>query len=417
MPVMVWLHGGGFAVGSGSWGWYDGANLARLGGVVVITINHRLSAFGHLYLGGLDPRFGESGNVGMLDIVRALEWIRDNASAFGGDAGNVTVFGESGGGSKVSTLLAMPPARGLFHKAIVQSGPYVRAVTLSQADALARSIVAAAGISTGELHLLQELPPQKLLEATLSVPGAQLGLSPVTAGSALLADPFSPAAPATSTDVPLLIGSNHDEGGTVLSILSPALGSPAVPDDAAVRQRLEALGVDDGKAERLIAVYRQSRRGASPYEILVAIASDLTMRIGSITEAERKAAVDKAPAYMYLFAWKSPVLGGQSVHALELPFVFGNLDAMAFMTGTGADRAVLADTIGRAWIAFAHSGAPAAPGLPTWPAYEASRRATMILDTQSVLRDDPGRNERLALVDAGLAEWSPQDSAPARLKQ
>lgn len=399
-PVMVWLHGGGFTGGSDGAPTYDGTNLARKRDVVVVGLNHRLNVFGYLYLAELGgTKYADSGNVGMLDIVLALEWVRDNIAHFGGDPGNVTIFGESGGGAKASTLMAMPPAKGLFHKAIVESGSMLKATSREDANKSAEKFVAKLGITPDRIDELQKLPMEKLLDAMRSLTGPNaIRLGPVVDGRSLPRNPFDPDAPAQSADVPMLIGTNGTESTLLLGLSDPALFSLSEAD---LRTRLKAyLRLDDpAKLDSIIATYQKDRPGASPSEIYFAVTTDRMMRMNAITQAERKVAQGAAPAYMYIFAWRTPVLGGKlmSPHGIELAFVFDNTDKTVGLNGSAPDVAILADKVSAAWAAFAHTGSPGTSALPHWPAYDTKSRATMVFNDDCKLVDDPGRDERLAM--------------------
>jgi para-nitrobenzyl esterase len=403
-PVMVWLHGRGYAEGAGSEGWYDGAALARRGDVVVITINHRLNVFGYLHLADLGgPAFAGSGVAGLLDVVLALQWVRENAAAFGGDPGNVTIFGESGGGSKVSTLLAMPSAEGLFQRAIVQSGPGLRGVEAADGTAFAERLLAHLGLSIAQLATLQQLPHEQLTHALATMPppsdgaanmagtprGNALRLAPVVDGVYLPAHPFDPVAAPSAANVPLLIGTNKDEAALFMA------GDPRRRrlEESELLERLSAMLGD--RRDEVLAVYRAQRPQATPWELLIGIASEQT-RLRSIQLAERKAAGGMAPVFMYLFTWESDHLGGlfKSCHALEIPFVFNQPD-VAPITGSSPNREVLAASMSDAWAAFARNGDPNCAGLPRWPAYDETSRATMIFDLPCRVENDPRREERL----------------------
>ena len=388
-PVMVWLHGGGFTSGSGSYTMYDGANLARKQDVVAITLNHRVNSFGFLYLADIGgPAFANSGNAGMLDIVAALEWVRDNAAKFGGDPKNVTIFGQSGGGGKVSTLMAMPQAKGLFHRAIVQSGANVRGVSRTDAAKTAKTLMDKLGVKSAED--LQKIPMDQLVSATLSTPG--LRLAPVVDGHVLPGDPFDPTAPALSAEIPLLIGSAEFE----VNFFPNAKFDPL--DDAALHAAFkQATRASDADVDKLIAVYRKGRPGYSNLDLSQVVASD-NFRAGVITEAERKSA-QKAPVYMYYFRWRSPVHDGQlkAFHTLDIPFAMGNVDEAKTMTGTGQDRYALEDKMNGAWAAFARTGNPNHKGLVNWPAFTTSQRATMIFNNECAVVNDPNGEERVAL--------------------
>jgi para-nitrobenzyl esterase len=390
-PVMVWLHGGGFTSGNGSYTMYDGANMARKHDVVTVTLNHRLNSFGFLYLADVGgAKYANASNVGMLDIVAALEWVRDNIANFGGDPNNVTIFGQSGGAGKVSTLLAMPPAKGLFHRAIVQSGANVKGVSAEDATKTAHTLMDKLGAKTADQ--LQQVPMDQLIAATLSTRG--LRLAPVVDGKTLPGGPFDPTAPAMSAEIPLLIGSTEFEVNFFPNTKLDPIDDAEL--HAAVKQATRA---DDAEVDKLIAVYRKGRPHASDIDLSEIIASD-GFRSGVITEAERKAA-QPAPVYMYYFTWKTPVHDGKlkAFHTLEIPFVLDNVDEAKSMTGSGADRYPLQEKMSGAWAAFARTGNPNHKGLPNWPAFRTDQRATMIFDNQCKVVNDPHGEERLALAD------------------
>jgi|SRR5579871_1572105 len=388
-PVMVWLHGGGFTSGSGSYSIYDGANMARKQDVVTVTVNHRLNSFGFLYLpeiGG--EKFAQASNAGMLDIVAALEWVRDNIDRFGGDPKNVTIFGQSGGGGKVSTLMAMPAAKGLFHRAIVQSGANVRGVSKADATKTAQTLMAKVGAKSADD--LQKMSMDDLVKATLSTPG--LRLAPVLDDHSLPSGPFDPTAPALSADIPLLIGSCEYE----VNFFPNTKFDPI--DDAGLHAAIkQATRASDADVDKLIAVYKKGRPGVPNIEISQIVASD-NFRAGVITEAERKSA-QKPPVYLYYFTWKSPVRDGKlkAFHTLEIPFVLENVDQGKSMTGTGEDRYPLQEKMSSAWAAFARTGNPNHKGMPNWSAFNTSQRATMVFDNECKLVNDPHGEERVAL--------------------
>ncbi|WNG17227.1 carboxylesterase/lipase family protein [Cystobacter fuscus] len=394
-PVMVWLHGGGFVEGSGSAALYDGNALAKRGDAVVVTLNHRLGVLGYLYPGAAaGEAWASSGNAGMLDIVAALQWVRDNIASFGGDPGNVTIFGESGGGMKVTLLLAMPTAQGLFHRAISQSGAMLKGLAPEPAVAQAGEVLAELGLKPGDFAALQELPVDKVLDAQTALLKKNRGsfsfnspFTPVADGKVLPGHPFDPEAPAISASVPLLIGTNKDEMTLFL------YGQTSLMTDGMARMGMGRIAGE--AAGPLFDHYRKQLPEASAKEVLMAAGSDM-FRAPSLLVAERKAA-QQAPVYVYQFNWETPVLEGRlkATHALEIPFVFDNLELMPSLTGRAPERAGLADQMSTAWIAFARSGNPQHPGIPEWPAYDAERRATMIFNLQSEVRNDPGREERL----------------------
>jgi len=386
-PVMVWFHGGGYDQYSGSAPVYDGTRLATRGDLVVVTLNHRLNLFGYLYLAELGgDRFADSGNVGQLDLIAALQWVRDNIAAFGGDPGRVMIFGESGGGGKVSTLLAMPAARGLFHRAAIQSGPGLVGLTPDAATATAKAVCAAISAGPGDL---QRLSPDRLLDAVKALardPSHRFG--PVVDGKNLPRDPFTPDAPKDSADVPIIVGYNATEttlfsGPPDFNLDWPGLKAALAPDLA---------GAD---VDKLIADFRGLRPDASPSDLYFAITTDRWMGQGSITLAERKAALAAAGAYLYRLELTTPVGQLRSPHALDLPLVFDNVAKSESMLGAGGGAAQLvADQMSAAWIAFAHTGSPNAAGLSSWPRYDTRARSTMIFNTLSRAVNDPYSAER-----------------------
>jgi para-nitrobenzyl esterase len=399
-PVMFWCHGGGFATGSGSSPVTDGGNLARRGEVVVVSVNHRLNVLGFTYLGDLiGPDLAQSGDAGMLDIVHALQWVSANISRFGGDPGRVTVFGQSGGGRKVATLLAMPSAKGLFHRAVIESGATIKLVERDQAARVAQELAAALQLSKPSLRDLQAVPLDRLMRAyfatvrSMNVDQMTMGFSPTVDGTAVPRHPFHPTASDVSADVPLVIGSTRTE----LTLQSD--GAAFSLDDAALRGRVHEL-VGDG-ADGIVDIYRKANPTAKPSELYFLIASDHRYSAPAMKIAERRAALHKGPVYLYYFRWETPLEGGRykSPHTIEIPFVFDNLDASRLTAGvTGAQA--LADKVSGAWLAFARSGDPNTPALPRWPAFDAAQRPTMVFDNASVVQNDPLHEQRLAMFAA-----------------
>lgn len=394
--VLVWLHGGGFSYGSGAWPLYDGANLARRGDVVVVSINHRLNCFGYLDLseaGGAE--YAQSGNAGMLDIVLALNWIKNNIALFGGDPNNVTIMGESGGGAKVATLCAMPAARGLFHKAIIQSGPSLEAMTPAQARASTQALMQALNVT--DVAALQTLPADTILAAAASLdrgPQSEFRFSPVVDGAALPRHPFSPDAPAQSANVPLLIGWNKDE----MSLFNS--GAPWWGQVTEEQLPAMTAAFAREKAPALIAALRAAYPDYSPTYIFNAAMGASFMFGDSVKLAERKAAQRRgAPVYMYQLVWDTPVFGGvfKCPHTLDIPFMFDNVDKAEVFVGSGDAPRALANQMAGAWIAFAKTGNPNHAALPNWPAYSASRRATMFFDVEPRVVNDPLREVRRVL--------------------
>jgi len=411
-PVMVWLHGGGYSAGSPNMIPYDGANLARKHDVVVVGLTHRLNVFGFAYLAELGgEKYADASNAGMKDIIAGLEWIRDNVASFGGDPGNVTIFGQSGGAGKVSTLLGMPAAQGLFHRAIAQSGSAVTSMPANAATESAEALMSRLGLKRNQVDDLQRLPMQQLLDAIPAPnrggerggrgrggPGAGFNAAPVVDGKSLPRNVFDPTATDISANVPLLIGSTETEvTWNVNTDYTPPV------DDAALRERIRKTlrSADDAQIDGVIAIYRKDRPKASNLDLALILETDASpFRSGTDTQAERKAALGRAPVYVYRFQWYSPVSGGRlrAMHCMDIPFVFENVDISQSVVGDGPDRSALADKMSSAWVAFARNGNPNHKGLPKWDPFTSDRRATMIFNTECRAVNDPYREERLAVA-------------------
>jgi para-nitrobenzyl esterase len=401
-PVMFWIHGGGFQAGSGSSPGYDGTNLCKRGDVVVVTINHRLNIMGFLYLGELGgEEFANTGNVGMLDIVQALKWVRENIENFGGDPNRVMIFGESGGGRKVGTLLGMPDAKGLFHSAVIQSGPSIKNITREDATFAARAVLDELQIPHNEFRKLQEVPLDKLMPAYFRASAKHrfnhttTGFAPVVDGRVLPQHIFHPTASPVMPEVPLIVGTNRTE----LTLQMVGDTEAFKLDEEGLKRR--AAEVFGDKAESLIATYRRAEPKASPSELFFLLVSDLRYCAPLMKIAERRAALGGAPVYHYYFTWQTPVLGGRlmSPHALEIAFVFDNTERSARFTGGGPRPAALADKMSDAWIAFARTGSPDTPKLPKWTPYDAKTRATMVFDDRSEVVSDPAKERRIAMQE------------------
>ena len=399
-PVMVWLHGGGYTSGSGGFICYDGVQLAKKHDVVVVTVNHRLTAMGYLYLEGFGSEYAGSSNLGQLDIVAALEWVRDNIGAFGGDPGNVTIFGQSGGGGKVSTLMAMPAAKGLFHRAIVESGAAVKGLSREAAMKSTEAYLANLGLKPDQAGQLRTLPLEKLLAATAPAAGAPgaggpMNFAPVVDGHSLPTDPFDPVAPELSGNVPLLIGTVETE----VTFFPNQVLDPI--DDAGLKAHLKQTlrRASDADVDKVIAAYKAGRPKASNTDLLLIIASDATFRAGVAVETERKAMQGKAPVYQYYFTWRTPVREGKlrTPHAIEIPFVFDNVDACKAFVGAGADRYALATRMSTAWTSFARTGNPNCEELPTWKPFDTAQRATMVFNDECKLVNNPNGAEQAVL--------------------
>lgn len=385
-PVMFWIHGGAFVIGTGSTPIYDGRKLAQHGDVVVVSINYRLGAFGFLHLDEIfGDEFAGSGNAGILDQVLALEWVRDNIAAFGGDPARVTIFGESAGGMSVGTLLGMPAAQGLFSQAIVQSGGGSFCRPAAEATAIARGVLAEAGIDT--VADLEAAPMDSILAAQGKVMAADKGMElpfmPILDGSYLPARPVDAVRDGLGS-VPTMIGTTKDEM-TLFTVLDLGLGEL---DGNRLKTALEASFGD--RAEAVEAAYRAELGDLDHSDFLTAVATDRVFRIPAIRLAE--AGLDHRATFMYLFAWETPVFGGKlkSCHALELPFMWDAVDTpgLSILTGNGPERQGIADVMHAAWISFARTGDPG------WPRYDADRRATQRFDVVTEVVDDPMQAQR-----------------------
>lgn len=402
-PVMVWFHGGAFVHGAGSETWFHADNLASHGDVVVVTVNHRLGLLGYLDLAAIaGERFEGAGVAGMLDLIAALRWVRDNIAGFGGDPDNVTVFGQSGGGAKVATLLAMPDVAGLVHRAIIQSGPALRAVDPDDGARLAEEVLDELGLSSHQVGELQGLPVDTLLHAQSAVMAraadpiaSAMRIGPVIDGDRLPGHPFEPTAPPQAADVPLLIGTNVDETAMFLCA-DPRFGALGVDD---VRSRLQRTFGE--RADEVVAAYRGNHPDATPTRILTRVTSDVWLRAAAATIADRKAEAGPAPVYMYLFAYETTLLGGilGACHSLELPFVFDTVDRIPF-AGDRSDRFAVAAAMRDAWAGFARSGDPSHAGIPIWPRYDPTSRTTMVIEHEWRTEHDLFSDE-LELAAAG----------------
>ena len=403
-PVMVWFHGGGFATGSGANPVYDGTSLARKGDVVIVTVNHRLNVFGHLYLahlGGVE--YAESGNLGVLDLVTALRWVHTNIAEFGGDPGNVTIFGQSGGGAKVSTLMALPQTRGLFHRAIVQSGSHLDGLSPDEATAYAVAFLKAADVPPADLGKLQKMSHDQILSVyrkLTRVTGPKPNFSPVIDGRFLPEAPWLKGGPANSASVPMMIGTTKTETTALIGASDP---SAFTLDDAGLRAKLAAW-VPPGDVSAVVAGYKRMMPGAPPSDLFFAITTARRVRQQAWTQAEHKAAQNAAPIWLYELDWQTPVDGGKwkSPHALDLPFMFDNVAKSASMVGTGEEPRALAEQMSAAWLAFARNGNPNTKALPQWDPFQVPKRATMVFDVKPRTVNDFRSEERQILASLPL---------------
>lgn len=391
-PVMVWLHGGGFAAGSGQeLPSYDGTNLARKGDVVVVTLNHRLNVLGFLDLSAFGEKYAHSGNVGLLDLVAALQWVKNNIEHFGGDPSNVTIFGQSGGGGKVSTLLATPSANGLFHKAIVQSGSQLTTMEANYSRRIGVAVAQELGIKASDIDALQKVPYEQLLAAgdkaiaKVRVEAEKEGFSPfifgwgpTVDGDVLPVQPFAGHAPEQSKNIPMIIGTTVNE--FCMSAFVPAMRN--LGKDQIMEQLRQKYG---DRTDEFVKAFAKAYPDYRPVDLTDV---DVMFRPMALAQGALKSAQNGAKVYMYLFTWQSPVLNGvlRAVHCMEIPFVFDNAVVHAGMTGGGAQAQALAEKMSGAWINFARTGDPNGSGLPQWEPYTAEKGATMLFDNDCVVK-------------------------------
>jgi para-nitrobenzyl esterase len=408
-PVMVWIHGGGFSLGSGSQKGYNTGHIVQKGDIVLVTINYRVGPLGYIYLGGHGgDAWGASANVGQLDQIAALKWVKENIAAFGGDPNNVTIFGESAGSAAVAALLAMPEARGLFHRAIGESGTANFASRPEFAYQVTDKFLKQLNLPAGESHKLQEKSWEDLIQASQDMMGGEelgfgnpmLSFWPLVDGKTIPVPPLRAVREGSAKGVPIIFGSNRDEMVFALAISGRKADKM---DDAGLKQRVEMiLRANQDKADQMIDVYRKSRKERGlPHEnhnLFYAIITDMQMRIPSIRllEAQQR---HESRVYNYLFCWELEALKA-SIHGLEIPFVFGTVgpefsqDRVMAASGEGVEK--LSDNMMKAWTAFARTGDPSIPGW-AWAPYDEKRRATMIYDTESKVADAP--------FDEELAAW------------
>jgi len=391
-PVMVWIHGGGFSIGLGAGARTDGTNLARNHDVVSVSLNHRLGVLGYCHLGDLDHDFAASGNVGQLDLVAALEWVRDNIEAFGGDPNNVMVHGESGGGAKIHILMAMPAAKGLFHRAVCQSG-VVRNFGAgwgipgqpdrTRATELALELLKDAGLEPNQIGDLQQMPIERLYAASKG-PGPGRNYTPVV-GTADFPEIPNVAIAKGYAPIPYIVGCSMHEGTLTLG----AISKTATEED--LQKRVSASA--GAHAAEMIAGYRKNHPDYSPGDLLVRIMSDGT-RFASIKAAEAHIQGGGAPTYMYLFDWESPRLPIlKATHASDCSFYFGNTEALGMSKGI-PEAQRLSVKMSTAWTTFARKGDPSTPAMP-WSAYTKEQRATMVFTANPKIENDPMGGDRL----------------------
>jgi para-nitrobenzyl esterase len=382
-PVMLWLHGGGYNLGSGGGTGYDGLALAKYHDVVLVSINHRLNALGYLYLGDiLGGEFATGANAGQQDIVLALQWVRNNIEQFGGDPGRVMIFGQSGGGGKVATLLGMPSAKGLFHRAVIQSGG-AGAVTREAATKTTEEMLAKLDLTKANARDLQKLPLERLL-------GGFTRGGPVIDGTVL---PLKPEGSPISEDVPVMIGMMRTEF-TVYQADDPGYGQMSEHELNALVERL----VGPEKSADVLASYRKRYPGANAFALGRYISEDTTP-MAPAAYAELRNKLGRAPTYVYRFDWTTPVMDLLSPHTLEIPFVFHHIEDCQSMTGpVSKEMKALELQTATTWTTFARSGNPNHKGLPEWAPYTAQNRAVLLFNTPSQAVSDPGAELRRQLL-------------------
>jgi len=377
-PVMVYIHGGGYQDGGGLLAMFSDRHVQEQD-VVMVGINHRLNVFGYTYLGGIDSKY-EIGNPGQLDLVAALEWVRDNISNFGGDPENVMIFGESGGGAKISTLLAMPAAKGLFHKAAIQSGSFVRKATdVETATKAARELMSTLGVTN--VNDLQKVPANDLYTASR-------GGSPVVDGYSLPRDPWYPDSPEISAGIPLIIGNDKDES-TLFALNHESLFNL---DESGLKNELVKAGMPETKVEDLLKLYKRDYPDNSPSDLFFRISTDWGARSSAIKQAELQMARGKAEVFMYYCQYNTPLEDGKlrAFHTCDLP--------LTMRLTLYPESEQLSRQLSTAWAAFARTDNPGTRDLP-WPAYTAEKRATMIFDVdKSEAVNDPNKDERIMLL-------------------
>jgi para-nitrobenzyl esterase len=391
-PVLVYFHGGSYNNGSVNSPLYDGKRLCHRGDVVVVTVNHRLNAFGFLYLDAIDSKnYSGSGNAGMLDLVLALRWVRDNIAEFGGDPSRVLIFGQSGGGAKCATLMAMPAAKGLFHRVLTMSGQQVKGAPVDIAAKRTEELLAKLNIAPANLSTLRTVPWQQIQAAAVATSSDWL---PVVDNVVLPRDPFTPDAPPLSTRVPMILGNVHDETAVAWR------GTLTWDDAPAALHNAVAIYLGPYSAEEVVQKFRSFYPDRSPIEIVIAAATAFRAWPGQVLEAERRASnpVSQPHTWVYQMNWHRNAPGARAIHTIDIPFMFDNLAASPAQIGSSPEELAaaqpLADTMSAMLIHYAATGNPNHPGLPAWPAYDLTARNTMIWDSTPHIESDPRGQER-----------------------
>jgi para-nitrobenzyl esterase len=390
--VMVWFHGGGYDGWTSNIDLYNGVNLCKRGNVVVVTVNHRLNGFGFLYLGKIaGKKYESSGDVGMLDIVLSLKWIKNNIAQFGGNPDNITIFGQSGGGAKCATLMAMPSAKGLFQKVITMSGQQLTGRTKEHANKTALKILEKLNINANNFDEINKIPMKKLIKAFI---GNQF--APVTDGVILPHDPFSPAASPLSKEIPMIMGNTHDETTYLIGLRDTSLFNLTWNElPRKIFQYIKPF-IGTISPDSIITKYRKLYPSYSPSDVFFAATTAARSWKGMVIESEKRALQNGAATYVYELDWKTPVQKGRlkSPHTLDVPLAFDNIKFGASMTGTGTDAQRMADIISSTFIAFAQTGNPNNKFIPNWPKFNLVKRPTMIFDLTPKVVDDPRGDER-----------------------
>ncbi len=397
LPVLVQYHGGGFTTGSGNLPGYDGEAMARWANVVIVNVNHRLGALGYTYLGDLaGPEFAYSGVAGMMDCVAGLQWVHDNIANFGGNPENVFIFGQSGGGAKTSVLLSMPSAKGLFHRAAVQSGSTLRLAHHDAATRNAEQLLAELGLDKSRIGELQNVPFEKMVEAqaALGRHAPPVGFAPSVDGKIIPRDPFDPTAPEVSAGVPMLVS-------TTLEDAALRMNDWDITEDG-LRSWVQKTYGD--KADRILTTYRRAYPQVRPFPIKARIATDSGGRRNATTMAERKAAEGGAPVYLYRWDFPSPAYGGKfgAIHGMDVSLALHN--PVPPLAGNTPETKTMAEKLSSVWLAFAKTGDPNNKAIPHWPRYNADQRPTMIFDLNTRVENDPAHDIRVLWDEARAAE-------------
>jgi para-nitrobenzyl esterase len=409
-PVMLWFHGGGFTAGSGQdLPCYDGENLSKKGNIVLINLNHRLNALGFMNLSDFGDKYKYSGNVGIMDLVAALQWINKNIAQFGGDPDNVTIFGQSGGGGKVTALLGAPSAQGLFHKAIIHSGARTYFLEDKYSKMIGQGVLKELGLKSSEVDSLQKIPYEILIAASnkvirrlndeiknTEVPlyNSNFSWNPCVDGNFMPFHPTAKEALTLNAEVPIIIGSNKNESGPFSQSVT---GGPKTIEEAEKKLRRTFGDKTDEYIELVKKIYPHASRPIDFVNI------DTGYRTRTLALAAHRSQTN--PVYVYFFQWNSPVIDGrfQSHHSLEIPFVFNNIDKCREMTGGGKEAYKLAGKMSQAWINFARTGNPNREQLPSWPVFSEANGSCMVFDNVCEVRSHHDR-ELLEYVNKHTAQ-------------